>query len=178
MYRHAAGSRGPDDGEPHRVRERNQRQACQRADAKEGERHEFDVARRREPLTHETNRPDPVGIGASDPVGVVVRVVDADLQAQRDKQREQRESEIRVAEGGSSAGSDEDGGEGSRQGAGARTGNPLSGRSHGRSVLTNDGSKVGRTKLGRGWDEVGRGCRGVDEVPTKRRWAPGGVRGS
>ena len=35
-------------------------------------------------------RSDPVGVGAADPVGVVVGVVHADLQGQRDDQREER----------------------------------------------------------------------------------------
>ena len=45
---------------------------------------------RRDLAADQAQRADPVVVGAADAVGVVVGVVDADLQQQRDRQREQR----------------------------------------------------------------------------------------
>ena len=59
-------------------------------DAERRERRGLDLRRAGQARADEPQRADPVGVGAADPVGVVVGVVDADLQRQRHDERQQR----------------------------------------------------------------------------------------
>ncbi len=86
-------------------------------------------------MTDETHRADAVLVGAADAVGVVVGVVDADLEEQRDDEREQRIAGVRLLHRVGRARSDEDGGDGGGQRAGARALDPLVQGGHVRDVL-------------------------------------------
>ncbi|OIQ63777.1 hypothetical protein GALL_546820 [mine drainage metagenome] len=88
------------------------------------------MPRRCEPRGGEPERADAVEVRPAHAVGVVVRVVHADLHRERDAQGEQRENRTRGAELGGRAGADEDRCGGCREGAGARTGDPLAGGGH------------------------------------------------
>ena len=92
----------------------------------ERERHELDVVGVGEVLADEPHRADPVAVGAADAVGVVVGVVHADLEADRHDERQERESEVRLVDGGGGrGGADDDGGDGGGEGARAGAVDPL-----------------------------------------------------
>ena len=105
--------------------ERDQRQSHEGGEPEERERHQLDVVGVGEVLADEPHRSDPVGVGAADAVGVVVGVVDADLQPDRHQQRQQGQAEVGLLEGGGGGGADDDGGDCGGQGARAGAGDPL-----------------------------------------------------
>ena len=92
---------------------------------------ELDRARLREPLSDEPHRTDPGGVGAANPVGVVVGVVDADLEGEGDEQRQRGIPEPGVPGLVGGGGSEDDGCDGGREGPGPGTGDPLVRGGHG-----------------------------------------------
>ena len=83
-----------------------------------------------EPGADQPERPDPDGVRAADPVGVVVGVVDADLQGQRDHQRG-RAATRRRARAVAAPVPTRTGAMAGREGARPRTGDPLGQGGHG-----------------------------------------------
>ena len=98
-----------------------------------------------EPLADEPHRPDPRLVGAADAVGVVVGVVDADLEGQCDEQGEDRQGRVGTPEQVGGGGAEDDGGDGGGQGARARAGDPLGQGGHGwgQRSLRKSGSSSG-----------------------------------
>ena len=135
-------------------------QARDRRDPERRERRRLHRARRRDPGADQSHRADPVGVGAADAVGVVVGVVDADLQREAHHESEQGLPPHRVAVVRRHARAREDGRDRGRQRARAGAGHPLRGSRH------EDGFKqAGQPSRPCGWPGIARrrgrpdGCR-------------------
>ena len=80
---------GADGEQPPLPGDDDERESGERGEREEAERDGEHVPRLRDARTGEARRADPVVVGAAHPVGVVVGVVHADLQRERDHEREQ-----------------------------------------------------------------------------------------
>ena len=164
---------GPGGGDADRARRRPATSSTGRpaprpataATAKARHRGDQHLPRRCGPGADEPHRADPVGVGAAPAVGVVVGVVDRDLQGERDDQGEERGQRPEAAERGGGAGADEHRGERGRQGARPGAGDPLRGGGHQPSTAPGDGPPVGLAGVQQrdGGDDV--------QLPRRRRGA-------
>ena len=124
----------------------------------------------RGPGRGQPQRADAVHVGAADAVGVVVGVVDAHLQGERDAERERGAAEVERAQLGGGAAADEDRGGGGGQRARSSALHPVAGSGHVSFLSSCRGRRAA-------WRPDGRSCparaRGSEPVTTRWRGACG-----
>ena len=139
---------GADGEQPPLAGERAPAQAEHGGDAERGERRALDRPRARGARRGEAQGPDAVDVRAADPVGVVVGVVDAHLQRERDAERQRGPAQVERAQLGGGAAADEDRGGGGGQRARTSALHPVAGSGH-VSFLSVSGARSSRAPASR-----------------------------
>ena len=120
---------GAHDQQPRR-RGEGEHEAGDARDAEGAERRRLHAPRGRDAGCHEPDRPESLGVGPPDSVRVVVRVVRADLDPERDDERAERPPPDHRAIGGRHRGPDDDRHHCGRERARPGAGHPVTNRGH------------------------------------------------